>query len=115
MAPLASTNPGVTGIAELGRTLTVSTSSGWTGFPTPAVTYRWFACSDAEPAAPDVLPSNCSQILNQTGSTLTLTSTMNIVDRYILVEEKGTNSTGARVKFSATVGPVADPNPVLVQ
>jgi hypothetical protein len=106
MAPLASTNPGVTGIAELGRTLTVSTSSGWTGFPTPAVTYRWFVCSDSESAAPDVLPSNCSQILNQTGSTMTLTSTMNIVDRYILVEEKGANSTGARVKFSATVGPV---------
>lgn len=114
MPPVATSTPAITGVVELNRTLTVSRTSGWSGFPTPSLSYRWFACVDAQPTEPDALPSNCTQIPGQTSSTLLLTSTMNVVGRYILVEEKATNSTGAPVKFSATVGPVVDPAAVVI-
>jgi hypothetical protein len=64
-APASSSLPAISGYAEQGETMTVSTGT-WTGTEPLAFTYQWFRCSTAL--------KGCQAISGATGSTYTATA-----------------------------------------
>jgi hypothetical protein len=53
---------------------TVTAGGIWTGWPTPKLTYQWFACLDQIVEPTQVLPSDCRAISGATKNVLTVTS-----------------------------------------
>lgn len=67
----ASTKPTLTGTAKVNRTISAK-KGAWSGIPTPAITYQWYACSKAVTSARTTIPSSCKKISGATKSTLKL-------------------------------------------
>jgi hypothetical protein len=66
----ATVKPKVTGTAKVAKTLTAAGT--WTGYPTPTLTYKWYACTKAVSAARTTVPSTCKKITGATGDTFKL-------------------------------------------
>jgi hypothetical protein len=83
----ATVKPAVAGTATVGRTLTAGGT--WVGYPTPALTYQWYACTRAVTAIRTTVPSTCKKITGATRSTFKLTSAQR--GKYVAVLVKGTS------------------------
>ena len=69
----ATVKPKVTGTAKVAKTLTAAGT--WTGYPTPALTYKWYACTKAVSAARETVPpKKCKKIKGATRITFKLKS-----------------------------------------
>jgi BspA type Leucine rich repeat region (6 copies) len=83
----ATVRPTIAGTATVGRTLTARGT--WTGYPSPTLTYQWYACTRAVTAARTTVPSTCKKITGATRSTFKLTSAQR--GKYVAVLVKGTS------------------------
>ena len=81
--------PTVSGIAKVGKTLTVRKGT-WAGSPAPTFTYQWYACKQKVSSATQTVPGTCAIINAATQTTLTLTSTHK--GKYITVEVTATSA-----------------------
>jgi hypothetical protein len=94
----------VTGVAKVGKPLKVSNGT-WTG-ATPTLSYTWYACTAATPAAA-VTTAKCKVIAGATKATYVLPKTQ--VGKFIRAAVKATNSvtTDGLTSFSAATAKVA--------
>ena len=112
MAPVNKTTPTLSGTPQVGNTITARTpiATDWQAFPAvnaaTGYTWRWFVCDSAYSDAPASLPVDCV-VTAGTTQTLTVTAAMN--GRYLMVEEKATNTVGNAVALSATTTVVQQP------
>jgi hypothetical protein len=83
----ATVKPKVTGTAKVAKTLTAAGT--WTGYPTPTLTYKWYACTRAVTAARSTVPSTCKRITGATRSTYRVTSAQR--GKYVAVLVTGTS------------------------
>jgi len=79
--------PSISGAATVSQTLTADPGT-WTGTPTPAITYQWYACTAEVTTATQSVPGTCSEI-SATENTLELTSAH--AGKYMAVEVTGTS------------------------
>jgi len=84
----ATVKPTVSGTASSGQTLTAAKGM-WTGYPYPAFTIQWYACTTAVSAARATVPATCKKIGGATKSTLKLTTAQR--GKYITVGVTGTS------------------------
>jgi hypothetical protein len=96
----ATVKPKVTGTAKVAKTLTAAGT--WTGYPTPTLTYKWYACTKAVSAARETVPpKKCKKITGATGSTFKLKSKQR--GKYVAVLVTGTSlGTAATTWLSKT-------------
>jgi hypothetical protein len=112
MAPVNKTTPTLAGTPQVGNTITSRTpiATDWQAFPavnaTTGYTWRWFTCDSAYAVAPETLPADC---VVTTGTTKILTVTAAMNGKYLVVEEKATNSVGNAVAYSASTTVVQQP------
>jgi|GEM_PF-3461553 len=94
----------VTGVAKVGKPLKVSNGT-WTG-ATPTLSYTWYACTAAVPAAA-VASAKCKVIPGATKGTYVVLKTQ--VGKFILAGVAATNSvtSGGLTSFSGTTAKVA--------
>jgi len=83
----ATIKPTVSGTAKVNKTLTAAGT--WTGYPTPTLTYQWYACTTAVSAARATVPTTCKKITGATRSTFKLTSAQR--GKYVAVFVTGTS------------------------
>ena len=84
----ATVKPTVTGTAKVAKTLTAAGT--WTGYPTPTLTYKWYACTKAVSAAIATIPlKKCKKIKGATGGTFKLKSAQR--GKYVAVFVTGTS------------------------
>ena len=100
----ASTKPTLTGTAKVNRTVSAKKGT-WSGIPTPAITYQWYACSKAVTSARTTIPSSCKSISGATKSTLKLKKAQK--GKYLAVrvtgKSSGTSSTSWLTKSTKKV------------
>ena len=83
----ATVKPTVAGTTRVGRVLTARGT--WVGYPTPTLTYQWYACTKAVTVQRSTVPSTCKKITGATRSTFKLTSAQR--GKYVAVLVKGTS------------------------
>jgi uncharacterized repeat protein (TIGR02543 family) len=88
---VSTVRPAITGTAKVSKTLTAKKGI-WSGYPTPAFTYQWYACSKKVTAAKDTVPSTCKKISGATKSTLKLLAAQKGKFISVLVTGKGTGT-----------------------
>lgn len=98
VSPVIIGIPEITGIQEVGETLTASVSAT-AGIPIPTNTFQWQVSDDGE--------TGWANIAGETGSTYVLVS--NDTGKYIRVVETATNSEGSDIEYSDAVGPITEP------
>ena len=101
-APAIGTAPGIGGIAQQGKTLSVSTGT-WSNNPT-SFAYAWQAC--------DGTGSDCNSV---GGATSSYTLKASDVGEYVSVTVTASNSGGHASVTTASVGPVLPPAPANTQ
>ena len=99
-APADTTAPGISGTAQQGDTLSVSSNGTWNNGPT-GYTYAWQDCTGQG--------SGCSAIGGATSSTYNLQASD--VGKYVSVTVTASNSGGSTPVTSASLGPVLLPAP----
>src|SRR3970282_830308 len=92
-APANTSVPTISGIAEVGQTLTASSGS-WTGYPAPTYTYQWRRCDGGG--------ANCADISGATTLTYDLVSAD--LAATIRVAVTGTKASGSATATSAAAG-----------
>jgi uncharacterized repeat protein (TIGR02543 family)/uncharacterized delta-60 repeat protein len=65
---IATAKPTVTGTAKTSKTLTARKGT-WTGYPTPSISYQWYACSGSLSTPRSTVPTSCKEITGATKST----------------------------------------------
>ena len=104
LAPrLTSSQLATTGQPIVGATVTV-TPGTWAGNPTPTKTYRWFLCDTAVSVVQESAPETCSLINGVTGTSLT--TTLEMQDKFISVEETATNLAASATLVSISTSAV---------
>jgi hypothetical protein len=99
----ATVKPTVAGTTRVGRVLTARGT--WVGYPTPTLTYQWYACTKAVTVQRSTVPSTCKKITGATRSTFKLTSAQR--GKYVAVLVKGTSlRTTATTWLSTTTAKV---------
>lgn len=101
--PANISSPSIGGTAKVDATLTAAKGT-WYGSPTPTYRFQWYRCSSSGAAA-DALPSGCSAIGSETGSTYTVDDAD--YQKYLRVRVIATNTLGSDTKFSAATAKVA--------
>jgi alpha-tubulin suppressor-like RCC1 family protein len=96
VAPYGGTTA-VTGVSAVGSTLT-GTSSGWSGFPMPTVTYQWYNCVNPGVAASSV-PADCSALSGATSTTYVPVATD--VNNYVRLVATATSTAGVTTQVTA--------------
>jgi uncharacterized repeat protein (TIGR02543 family) len=69
----STVKPTFTGSAKVSKTLTAQKGT-WIGYPTPTVSYQWYACSSAISAPRSAVPTTCKVITGANKSTLKIAS-----------------------------------------
>jgi hypothetical protein len=69
----ATTKPTVTGTAKVSKTLAAEKGT-WSGYPTPTVSYQWYACSGSISTPRSAVPTSCKKITGATKSTFKIAS-----------------------------------------
>jgi hypothetical protein len=92
----ATVKPSVTGSTAVNETLTAAKGT-WAGYPSPAFTYQWYACTDAVVTAQSTVPVSCAKISGATKSTVKLKSAQQ--GKYIAVQVTGKSSRTAAVAW----------------
>jgi hypothetical protein len=87
-----------TGQPIVGSTISVR-SGTWTGNPLPTKTYVWYSCDAAVAAGTTAVPSGCSEIPGETGTSLVTGASLQT--KYITVLETGSNSVSSPGLFAA--------------
>ena len=64
----STVKPSVSGTAKVTKTLTANKGT-WTGYPTPTVSYQWYACSRSISTPRSTLPNTCKVISGANKST----------------------------------------------
>jgi hypothetical protein len=96
----ATVKPSMSGTVAVGKTLTAAPGT-WAGYPTPTLTYKWYACTRAVTAARDAVPSTCKVISGATRSTFKLTTAQR--GKYVAVLVTGASlGTAATTWLSTT-------------
>jgi uncharacterized repeat protein (TIGR02543 family) len=91
----ARVKPTVSGTAQVSNTLTAKKGT-WSGYPTPALTYQWYACTKKVTAAKATVPSTCKKITGATKSKLKLAKGQKGKFISVLVTGKGTGTTATK-------------------
>jgi hypothetical protein len=91
----ASTKPAVSGTAKVSKTLTAKKGT-WSGYPTPVLTYQWYACTKKVTAARATVPSTCKKITGATKNKLKLAKAQKGKFISVLVTGKGTGTTATK-------------------
>ena len=94
-----------------------ATSGTWSGTPAPTRTYQWYACETADLAAGDEKPEDCEEVPGATSSSITVSQ--NLFDKFLVVEERASNTAGSSSIFSASTlavvsRPVFESDPVVL-
>ncbi|MEN9970810.1 MAG: hypothetical protein RL146_111 [Actinomycetota bacterium] len=98
----AIVKPIVYGQAKVKKTLK-SNKGRWTGSPTPAFTYQWYACKKKVPAATKTIPITCKAIAGKNKSSLTVAPSYK--GKFLAVRIKGTSAgTSATAWLSKSTG-----------
>jgi len=58
---VATTKPSVSGTAKVSKTLTAK-QGAWTGYPSPTISYQWYACNGSILIPKSALPTSCKKI-----------------------------------------------------
>lgn len=103
-APATTSSPTVSGTAAIGSTLTTNPGV-WTGSPTPALSYAWFACTSAVTAVPSSKPASCSPISGASAATYVPVDAN--AGKFIAASVTGTNSVAAVTKWTTTTTVIA--------
>jgi uncharacterized repeat protein (TIGR02543 family) len=85
----ASIKPTLSGTAKVNKTLTAKKGT-WSGIPTPAISYQWYACSKAVSTVRTTIPSTCKSISGANKSTLKLKQAQK--GKYLAVRVTGKSS-----------------------
>jgi uncharacterized repeat protein (TIGR02543 family) len=86
-----------------GQNLLRANPGTWTGFPTPALSYQWYSCTEQIAGNVSTLPQSCAIIQNATSSRLALT--LPLKGRYIVVSVTGQSAgTSPTVSYSQSTG-----------
>ena len=104
-APLATSNPTVSGKGFVGTTAT-ATAGVWNASPTATTAFSWWQCTGLIADATLSQPSGCTPIDGANTRTLSLTAAFR--DKYIAVMITATNTAGTTKLWSQTLGPVVD-------
>ena len=91
----ARVTPTISGTAKVSKTLTAAGT--WTGYPTPTLTYQWYACTKTVSAARTTVPSTCKKISRATRSTFKLTISQK--NKYVAVLITGTSLRSASTRW----------------
>jgi len=91
----ATVSSTIIGTAKVSKTLTAA--GAWTGYPTPTLTYQWYACTKAVSTARTTVPSTCKKISRATRSTFKLT--MSQKNKYVAVLVTGTSLRSASTSW----------------
>ena len=91
----ARVKPTVSGTPKVSKTLTAKKGT-WSGYPTPALTYQWYACTKKVTAAKASVPSTCKKITGATNSTLKLVAAQKGKFISVLVTGKGTGTSATK-------------------
>jgi uncharacterized repeat protein (TIGR02543 family) len=91
----ARVKPTVSGTPKVSKTLTAKKGT-WSGYPTPALTYQWYACTKKVTAAKASVPSTCKKITGATKSTLKLAKAQKSKFISVLVTGKGTGTSATK-------------------
>jgi hypothetical protein len=97
-APANTALPTVSGLTQVGATLTASTGT-WTGTPTPTFTYQWEQCNSSG--------ASCADISGQTATTYVLAG--GDAGHTIRVTVTGTNTVGSSTAESAATAVITVP------
>jgi len=92
---VATVKPSVSGTPKVSKMLTAKKGT-WTGYPTPAFTYHWYACTKKVTAAQDTVPSTCKKITGTTKSTLKLVKAQKGKFISVLVTGNGTGTSATK-------------------
>jgi hypothetical protein len=92
---VATVAPTVSGTAKVSKTLTAKKGT-WTGYPTPVLTYQWYACTKKIAVAKATVPSTCKKITGATKSTLKLAKAQKGKFISVLVTGKGTGTSATK-------------------
>ncbi len=89
----------------------------WSGSPAPTRTYQWYSCETEDLAAGEEKPEDCEPIAGATATSLTITQ--DLFEKFIMVEERATNTAGTDSVFSASTlevvsRPVFESEPVVL-
>jgi len=107
VAPTMRTAASISGLAKLGKTLTVAKGS-WTGTPTPTYTYRWYRCTVSGSTAKTTLPTTALKCVVITGAT---SSTHKVVTldkgKYLRALVTVKNSKGTKYSLTKTTAKVS--------
>jgi hypothetical protein len=109
-APVALALPSIyskSGTAAVGEVFTIE-DDRWIGAPTPALTYKWYACNTANIAAASTLAAGCTLIADQTGQTYTATLELADSKKYLMGSVTATNLAGSATTFSKSYGTTID-------
>ena len=78
------------------------TPGTWTGTPTPTKTYQWYLCDDQVNTPGDSVAAGCSELSAGTS----VTTTLNMQGKFLLVAETAENAVSSVTKFSASTAAV---------
>jgi hypothetical protein len=95
---VATVKPTISGMAKVSKTLTAKKGT-WTGYPTPTVSYQWYACIGSISAPRSAVPTSCKKITGATKSTFKLTSAQK--GKWVTVLVTGTSSGTTKTSWLA--------------
>ena len=80
----------------------------WLGAPTPAFTYKWYACSAVVAAAGTALPTGCTEIAGATSKSYTATVALADSAKYLLGSVTATNLAGSATVYTKSLDMIID-------
>ena len=109
-APVVLALPSIyskSGTAAVGEVFSIE-DDRWIGAPTPALTYKWYACTTANIPAASTLAAGCTLIAGQTGQTYTATLELADSKKYLMGSVTATNLAGTATAYSKSYGTLVD-------
>lgn len=96
---LAAVKPSITGKATAtvkGTNKLTANKGSWTGYPNPAISYQWYACTAQVKAVTATIPRTCKTISKATKSTLAVTNSLKGKYLAVRVIGKGTGTSATQ-------------------
>lgn len=87
-APVFAATPTVSGVQQVGSTVTASASA--TGTSSPTIAYSWFACDTSVTTTTGTMPANCGEISGENTRTLVIPDSAK--NKFVVVRTIATNS-----------------------
>jgi hypothetical protein len=95
----ASIKPTISGKATAttkGTNKLTANAGTWAGYPTPVISYQWYACTSRVMSVTQTIPRSCTKISGATKSTLAVVNSLNSKYLAVLVTGQGTGTTATK-------------------